>query len=44
MDIQLPPPPQCRFCLENEATQENPLIEPCRCRGSPSAPSAGASD
>ena len=34
MAIQLPPPPQCRFCLENEATQENPLIEPCRCRGS----------
>lgn len=26
--------PQCRFCLEAEATRQNPLIAPCDCRGS----------
>jgi len=25
---------QCRFCLEEAETPENPLIEPCNCKGS----------
>ena len=25
---------QCRFCLDTEGTEENPLIIPCECKGS----------
>jgi hypothetical protein len=28
------PPAECRFCLESTVTKENPLIEPCPCKGS----------
>jgi hypothetical protein len=32
--IQLPPPPECRFCFEPQRTPTDPLITPCPCKGS----------